>query len=300
MIVLKSIEQDLRTNKYLAAAVADLDGFDHARTVAAEARALLRQVEEPQPIADPLDSGELPTMEWARRDVDYRAAAEQAQKLRTRLDHLAIEAESRASGIVSGASNDLLSRFDTELQSLMDQAAELASELDGARTAAESIDRGPRAVDAWRKLTEGAASVAELRSAQMRIMLALHTDRVAPSRSNYSDDPLASDLVLSNLDEVWPGWRQPPPNRIDLSGGPGPRLEPWPTDAAEQLVWLATGPAKPWCPTITRLDKLHQKRDEKAAIENARKRAEQRGRVFDERKFRARKPHRIGGEGLMR
>jgi len=77
-------------------------------------------------------------------------------------------------------------------------------------------------------------------------------------RSPHVDDPLADDTHIRNLDEVFPGWRDPD-TRISMQGTP-PDRRPWPTDPIEQLVWFVNGPADIWLPTTAELQRLHQQR----------------------------------------
>jgi hypothetical protein len=59
--------------------------------------------------------------------------------------------------------------------------------------------------------------------------------------------------AIANIDQVWPDWRQ------KLRAGHSRTNPPWDYPAgqpfeiaftAKNLVWLASGPAKPWVPTI--------------------------------------------------
>jgi hypothetical protein len=67
------------------------------------------------------------------------------------------------------------------------------------------------------------------------------------------DDPLASDLAIANLDDLWPSWRKPAAFGLDTRPVDG---RPWPSEPVQQLVWLASGNAEPWVPTLGELDAL--------------------------------------------
>ncbi|SHY85547.1 Uncharacterised protein [Mycobacteroides abscessus subsp. bolletii] len=95
-----------------------------------------------------------------------------------------------------------------------------------------------------------------LREAQSQLTARIADPPIlANGTSPYLVDELASDLMISNLDEVLPGWRAPQTGTIRIQG-PAPDRRPWPADPIEQLVWLALSDARPWIPTITELGKL--------------------------------------------
>jgi hypothetical protein len=77
-------------------------------------------------------------------------------------------------------------------------------------------------------------------------------------RSDHLDDPLASDVIIRNLDELLPTWRDPD-TRFAMQGTP-PDRRPWPEDSVEQLVWLINSGAEVWLPTASQLAKLHTER----------------------------------------
>lgn len=281
------VHSQIGAHPMLARMANEVDGFSHAQQVAVDARALLKQIEDPAPVRSPLDSGEPVTLEWLDAAAGYAAQADSAQHRRKMLFDLANQAESHAGALVAGAATDMLKRLDLELRGVMEKAAESIEELSGARDAAAAIKAGDTAANAWRKLTALADSIADIRSAQTSIMVWFHPDRIPPSRSQFTDDELASDLMLRNLDDVWSGWRQSPPNQFVVSGS-SPRLEPWPVDPVGQLVWIVTSAAEAWVPTPAQLDKLHRQRAEAYALADAERRAKERNEIFDERKYKQR------------
>lgn len=277
---LRGFEQELRANRFLAAALDEVGGFQRARSVAAQARAMLRKLRQPEPVESPLDTGEV-TEAWLESAIRWGSEGEQIAARRTLLDNLATEAESRAAGLLSGAVEDVLKRLDRELQQTITKASQLAEDhLAGARTAAEAINRGQAAADAWRTLAETADTVRELRAAQRKVMVTYHPGLFVESRTQYSDDALASDLSIANLDSVWPDWRTGAAFRIDMSVT-APRREPWPgDDDVERLVWLATSEAVAWIPTSRQLRTLHEQRVKQRARDEAEKRDAKRREIL--------------------
>jgi hypothetical protein len=80
-------------------------------------------------------------------------------------------------------------------------------------------------------------------------------------RSNYIlDDPLATDIAIANLDQVFPAWREPDSTDTTFSDAPQDDPRPWPKDSLEQLIWLAASEAQPWVPTSADLSQLHAQR----------------------------------------
>lgn len=95
--------------------------------------------------------------------------------------------------------------------------------------------------------------------------MAGHIDHVTRARPTNGGEEHATDLYLSNLDDVWPHWKAPGggPQQINLDGT-RPRYEPWPDELHQLLLWLATSKAEPWIPTLPELEKLWQQRKNRA------------------------------------
>jgi hypothetical protein len=129
--------------------------------------------------------------------------------------------------------------------------------LAGAITATEAIRLGT--ADAWRDLERIIDRHNVIRAAQSTTMSHYFSSAVLPAQTNFSSEPLASDLQLCNLDEIWPNWRNPTARTYKVHG-PQDRLEPWPADPAEQLVWLVSSGAAPWLPTVGDLEQLNAAR----------------------------------------
>ncbi len=79
------------------------------------------------------------------------------------------------------------------------------------------------------------------------------------ARSTYLDDEIASDCILSNLDQVYPEWKHPKPD-IAIQRWDRPDTRPWPTSPVSQLIWLVVSEAQPWVPTWDQLRELGQRR----------------------------------------
>jgi hypothetical protein len=158
----------------------------------------------------------------------------------------------------------ILSDPDTVLESLSRDFEALMTDVDAAvqrlgdaRTLADVIANN--ASQAWNELGVLRRSYDALRVAQSAVM-ASHGAHVQASKTLHLDDPLASDLMIANLDDddVFPQWRQPPPRNMD---GTRNDLRPWPaTDYIAELVWLSSSEAQPWIPTLAELDELHAER----------------------------------------
>ena len=155
----------------------------------------------------------------------------------------------------------ILKLLGAEFDALMAEVKSVVARLDGATSADAAIHRGT--ADAWRELAPLRSRYDELRAAQNFVVQHEH-ELLQNSRSRYIDerhvnpDPLASDLAISNMDQVFPDWWQPD-TRVTLVGEP-PARHPWPEDPVAQLVWTITSDAQPWLPTIAGLKELHAQR----------------------------------------
>ena len=124
----------------------------------------------------------------------------------------------------------------------------------------------------------------ELRQAQEFVMTGEH--QWTASRSNYLDDRHASDCAISNLDTIFPDWRDKSTRLIILSGEePDPR--PWPLGPIEQFVWFSSSDAQVWIPTRRQLDQLHADR-------------QRRRNPMPAKKPKSKYPKQIHGETMQR
>ena len=149
----------------------------------------------------------------------------------------------------------LLRSLDKDMDELMRDVDAVVERLGEARTPREVIAAGVG--DAWNELGTLREAYDKLRQAQEFVMTGEH--QWTASRSNYLDDPHASDTHIANLDIIFPDWRDKSTRLIMISGEePDPR--PWPLDPIEQLVWFFSSDARVWIPTRRQLDQLHADR----------------------------------------
>jgi hypothetical protein len=166
-----------------------------------------------------------------------------------------INASQNAITSVVNAKDHVIASLQTDLDEIVSALAAVVDRLDGARNAAEAIQRG--VADPWQELSPLRAQLDSVWQAYDWTMMG--DQRVIHSRSEYLDDTLASDLRIANLDEVFGEWKHAPGNNV-IQRWDSPRVQPWPPDPIEQLVWLATSGAKLWCPTPRQLDEQKAQR----------------------------------------
>lgn len=193
--------------------------------------------------------------------ADVTKAAETQRTLdvqRDALDAALRDIDRRIENVPQLHTDTLLKSLARDLAALMAAIDNAVAQLDGARTPAEAITRGVE--DAYRELPALRESYDLLRAAQMTVVLAADPFHVQAARSAHIDDPMASDLVLANMDAVLPGWRLPDKRNHITINGAMPDRRPWPLDPIEQLVWLSTSNAEVWLPTLAELDALRERR----------------------------------------
>lgn len=153
--------------------------------------------------------------------------------------------------------NRLLASLARDLDQIMTDAKNVVARLNGAQNAAQAIERG--AAEAWQQLAPIRAEYDGVRQAQHWVMAGDH--RVMQARSEYLwTDDLASDMAIATLDNVFRDWKHPPRNNAIQQWDNQRRLQPWPEDPVEQLVWLCSSGAEVWCPTTRQLDELKAQR----------------------------------------
>jgi hypothetical protein len=141
---------------------------------------------------------------------------------------------------------------------LLADLAATVDRLQGAATAAQTITLGT--TDAWRDLDGIVNRHNNIRMSQVTLMAKFWPSASAAAQTNHSMDPFANDLVLANLDDrIWPDWRNPVPRTVRV-GGPPDRLEPWPAESAEALVWMVRNGGALWLPTARDLEQLNASR----------------------------------------
>lgn len=254
-------------NLALQAALADLDEYHRAVRVRERAAALHAQVsaqEIPLGLSDlihqTIDAGTVPddfAVVAARSNRDRAELQEQESAVRA----LADNARLREEGALEAGLDQALGHLDGQLADLLDEARALAPQLDGATTAQQAIAAGSKGVKAWQKITELAPRYSAIRHAQVLLMDKFAPDMARRARPSFSSTATGSDAVLANLDEVWPGWRDKQPERLDFFARS--TVGPWPEgDDVELFVWLVTSAAQPWVPTRRQLQALWDERVE--------------------------------------
>ncbi|ORW85973.1 hypothetical protein AWB92_26720 [Mycobacterium sp. IEC1808] len=210
---------------------------------------------------DPYQIGEI-SEEWVTAVLAHESAVSQWEARRRVLVNFKQRATSNTSGVLAANWNPILRQLNASLAAILNVAADLACDLGPASTAAQAIatDVG----EAWKRLSELADEYRSVRAAQEFISLRLPQTYLVSSRPSLGGEEHASDLYLRNLDSLWPAWRNPDAvARINIDGSK-PRLEPWPVDDTELLLWLVRSDAQAWIPTTFELDQLWRERHDRA------------------------------------
>lgn len=251
------IKRMVETNKPYAAAIATLPHYAETWAIAEEAEQRLSELTTPvTELPSPLASGVI-SDDWLTAAANAQLAATDIDRRRRILIELRDEARSQLATLVRLRPDEMLTVLNDQLAELIDNGREICAGLQGATTAAEAIAHGPAAVAAWTDRANRLTEYRAIRAAQDAVMAEHRTsDTYMAANSSDNDDPRATDLLLSNLDDIAPGWRQP---GRDYSGKTL-WSAPWPTDDLEYLVWLCTSDAQPWVPTFTDLERLRESR----------------------------------------
>ena len=255
----RGITAECRHNPYLDSALRDLDGFATAIAVREDAVRRLDALHNTAPevtATAPMVAGKI-TDAWLKQAAAARALDRDLQVQREILTQVRSLAEADVPAILEIGADDVFGRLNDDLAELMADASDAALTLDGARTATEAISKGAHA--AWAALTDLAVQYDQIRSAQ-RTLITHWPEQIQISRTQYQDDEHASDLYLSNLDDIWPTWR-----RLDAynmaSGQLTANTPPWPSEPVERLAWLSTSDANVWVPTLDQLEALRAQRN---------------------------------------
>ncbi|WP_030515502.1 hypothetical protein [Nocardia sp. NRRL WC-3656] len=253
------------TNRYYAEAIATLPRYTELSAVAAEADQRITELATPATeLPSPLAAGRIDD-EWLDATVNAQLAATDIDRRRRILIDLRDQAHRQITVSVRLRADQMLAVLNDRLTGLIDTGRDICADLRGARTAADAITNGPAAVEAWTNRANGLDDYRLLRAAQDAVMAEHRTSTAyIAARSSDNDDPRASDLLIANLDDIAPGWRQP---GHDYSGK-SLWSAPWPDDDLEFFVWLCTSDAQPWVPTFTDLERLRASR-KPAPIETA-------------------------------
>lgn len=201
---------------------------------------------------DPFALGEI-REEWVLALIDRKDNEQRLQRRRAILTEFRSVAQSRANTAASSIADEVLVGCHHELVKLLDEAADLAEELDGVDSAEKAIaaDLG----QAWKRLRELADDYSTLRRFQISHV---NSEMVSRSRPSAGGEEHASDLYIRNLDDLWPEWRTGgAANGLTFNhvGSAVHRYEPWPTEPVQLLLWLATSRVEPWVPTSAQLQR---------------------------------------------
>jgi hypothetical protein len=243
-----------RVNEYFRKALNANPSYPAAvalRDRAQQARDELPAVQWPDPPGTEDDLGA-----W----LDAVAEADAAERARTAkivaLTQLLGRCDGDISMCVLGDPDGVLESLSRDFEALMTEVDAAVQRLGDARTPAEVIANNASA--AWNELGVLRRSYDALRVAQSAVMASAAPDAVQASRLLHLDDPLASDAMIANLDDVFPTWRQSQPRHMD---GALNDLRPWPVDDyTAELVWLSASDAEPWIPTVKQLEQLQAER----------------------------------------
>jgi hypothetical protein len=254
-----NIEARVRTNSHYAKAVTSIPGYVEAVALRDKTKAMQQSVLFPQ-----VEWPTAPTSVHADLDgylTEYRNAWQEEQSRTRDAEALTtvLGACERAMQSAIDDPNALLSALADDLDELMEQLEDVVTRLNGATTPTEAINADT--VDAWKELPAIRREYDSIRHAQTLVLLD-DPDSAMNNRSDHLDDPLASDVILRNLDQLLPTWRDAD-TRFAMQGTP-PDRRPWPSDDLEQLVWLINSSAEVWIPTSSQLARLHAERRDRA------------------------------------
>jgi hypothetical protein len=246
------VEGRARTNKHYADAVRAVPGYLEALALRDKAQARKRDILFPA-VAWPSAPAHVDDLDAYLAEYTAAFEEEQTRARDTAALDTVVGACERQMRTVIDNPDALLTVLAADLDQLMTQVRNVVSRLNGATNPTEAIDNDT--VDAWKELPALRREYDSVRHAQTFVLL---DDPAMNHRSDHLDDPLASDVIIRNLDEVLPSWRDPD-TRFAMQGTP-PDRRPWPESSVEQLVWLINSGAEVWLPTAGQLAKLHTER----------------------------------------
>jgi hypothetical protein len=249
------IKRTAQGNRFYRAAVEQLPGYARAWRVAETAQARLDALPVAVELPSPLEAGEI-TDEWLDAAVSAELAANATDCRRRILVQQRDSAHRVVASVVDIGTDAALESVHGALTRVLDAGREICGRLDAARTPAQAIAAGRESSAAWGELPGVVAEYRQVRAAQSAFMVN-RVDVVQAARSNDNGDSRCSDLLLRNLDEVAPDWRQPP---LDHFAGGSLWTPPWPADETEYLVWLVTSRAQAWVPTCAQLEQQRHER----------------------------------------
>ncbi|MGV9331055.1 hypothetical protein [Nocardia sp. NPDC003726] len=238
--------------------------YDRAFAVAEEAERRMLELKPPASYdtaaAEVIASGQMPEdfLAWVMRHTSPKA---QYDAERTALEGLRARAANVCANAVSSRLPQLLGHLHQQLTDLIDRARPAAETLAEVTEAEDVIRAGAAAVEAFGVLDQCWTEYTEIRTAQFRLTTQHFDPLVLTScRSDRCSDEAASDTYYSNLDDLYPEWRErpgQPSSRAVFGADPG---VPWPDRGPLQLKWFIDHGAKFWVPTEKQIGQLHSSR----------------------------------------
>ncbi|SDC25840.1 hypothetical protein SAMN04488581_0400 [Mycolicibacterium neoaurum] len=254
-----SVEATVAGNPYYATAI-DCPEYHEAVALRQAAREQLATLESADLPNDPQRPDEIAA--WLA-DI---AANHDARRIReakfNALKSLINRCDSQIESAMTTDRDRLLRSLHADMDALMADVSAVVRRLNGASTPSEAIKGGVS--DAWTELGVLREAYDQIRAAQMFVIAGAY-NVLSDAQSKYLDDPLASNIAIANLDDVFPAWRIPNRTHTRMSNDPPPDPRPWPLDGIEQLVWLATSGAQVWVPTLKQLGTVARERSRRAA-----------------------------------
>lgn len=230
-----------------------IDTPEYRDAVALRQHAIERRNNLP-PVTSPPTSTRIDDLDaWLTAVANNRAADQEREAIDLALAEVINRSEAAIAAQVDVFPDRVLSALSIDLDDLMTEVAAAVTKLKGASTATEVITAGVG--DTWNELTASRQEYDQIRDAQKFVM----ADEMSRHSSDYwAEDPLASRLVIRNIDDIYPSWKNGATNAFTVSGtAPDPR--PWPlNDRTAQLVWLCTSDAEVWLPTFDDIEELQQ------------------------------------------
>jgi hypothetical protein len=196
------------------------------------------------------------TDDWLRTEVSRRLASTQRDAEIQVLRELRFNAAEAAHGLLDKKVDALFGGLVQQLDQLMATAAAAVAAMDEVApdavcTASDAIQAG--VADRWKEVTDLLPDLEDIRAVQRLIYQSMPEsfDRVRCGDTANVSDPDARLYNHQHLDTVAPGWR---------SGEP----LPWPTDAAERLMWCLKNNSGIWVPSPDQIIRLFATADAEA------------------------------------
>ncbi len=245
------------------------DQYNHAYSVAAQVEQHLQSITPPPDYAAAvkqiIDTGEMP-QDFATWRTEFNVAQQRFDDERNALQALRNQAAATCQGTLSEQTPQILSHLHRQLCALIDRARPAAEQLAGITEAEEVMRAGADAVNAFTTLDQCWTEYTDIRMGQSRILANfVDATTVNNCRSALCGDEAANDAYLSNLDDIFPDWRQRPGQKqrtviTDSGIHVNPVSPPWPERGPMQLKWFIANGAEFWVPTAKQIEELHTAR----------------------------------------